>query len=92
MIKIFVVEDIFEVKDKGIALVGVTEDDFLSIKDDDVILLKQPELPDIETTILGFELMRNSWSPHKPRNMCILIPASVGIENIERKSEVWGSI
>jgi len=92
MEKIFIIEDAFEIPGKGIALVGITEDDSLSLQEGDIAILKQPNLPELEVMVLGFELMRNSWSPHKPRNMCLLVPESVGINNIEQESEVWGNV
>lgn len=92
MNKIFVIEDKFEIEGKGIALQGVTEDDSMEFHAGDVAVIKQAYLQEITTEVLGFELMRNSWSPHKPRNMCILISSEIGIENIELKSEVWSNV
>ena len=92
MQKIFVIKDKFEIDDKGIALVGVTENESLLFQKGDRATLKQPNFPELKVEVLGFELMRNCWSPHKPRNMCLLISKSVGINNIEQESEVWGNV
>lgn len=92
MKKVFVIEDKFEISGKGIALVGVTDDDSKVFQKGDIVVIKQSSSKDINAEVLGFELMRNTWSPHKPRNMSILIPSSIGIENIGLKSEVWGNV
>ena len=92
MKKLFVVKDKFEVKGKGIALVGITENESLSLKKGDIAYIKQPSLPPIEVEVLGFELMRNTWSPHKKRSMCIQLSGAVGINNIELEAEIWGDV
>jgi hypothetical protein len=91
MKKIFVIEDRFEINGRGIALIGVTDDDSMEFKKGDVALIKQANSHDIHVEVLGFELMRNTWSPDKPRNMSILVPSDTDIENISFKSEVWSS-
>ena len=92
MKKLFVIEDKFEIEGKGIALIGVPDDDAKKLEKGDVIIIKQGDAREINTQVLGFELMRNSWSPHKPRNMCVLISSEVGFGNIESKSELWASV
>lgn len=92
MKKVFIIEDKFEVVGKGIALVGITDDDSQKIVEGESVLIKEVGLQDIDTKALGFELMRNCWAPHKPRNMCLLIPNTVGIDNIRIKSEVWANV
>ena len=85
-------KDKFEVAGKGIALVGITEDESLSLKKGDIAYIKQPSLSPIEIEVLGFELMRNTWSPQKKRNMCIQLSEAVGINNIELEAEIWGNV
>ena len=92
MKKVFVIEDKFEINGKGIVLVGITEDDSLKFQNGDIAVIKQANSHEVSVEVLGFELMRNTWSPHKPRNMSILIPSNIGIENIKLKSEVWGNV
>jgi len=92
MKKVFVIEDKFEIDGKGIALVGVTDDDSQKIGEGESIIIKDIGAQDLNVKVLGFELMRNCWSPHKPRNMCLLISSSVGIDNIQIKSEVWANV
>lgn len=92
MKKVFIVEDKFEIEGRGIALTGVTEDDTLKLAIGEIAIIKQKKLPEISAEVLGFELMRNCWSPHKPRNMCLLLSSDIGINNIELKSEVWGGV
>lgn len=92
MKKVFVIEDKFEINGKGIALVGIAEDDSLRLQKGDIAVIKQANSHALTVEVLGFELMRNTWSPQKPRNMSILIPSEIGIENIKLKSEVWGNV
>ena len=92
MKKVFVIEDKFEIKGKGIALMGVPEDDSHKLKVGESVVIKQNSLAEIKAEVLGFELMRNCWSPHKPRNMSLLLSAEIGVNNIELKSEVWCNI
>lgn len=89
MTRIFTVVDRFEIAGKGLALTGITDDDSLSVKDGSIVTIKRPGLADIETHALGFQIMRNCWSPHKPRNMALLIPSDVGLENVPPNSEIW---
>ena len=90
MNKIFIIKDKFEIKDKSIiALTGVTHDDSLAITPGEPVIIKQKNLPNIEAKAISFELLRNCWSPHKPRNMALAIDLSIGVDNIELESEVW---
>jgi hypothetical protein len=89
MQRIFTVVDRFEIAGKGLALIGITDDDSLIIRDGSRVTIKRPGMDDIETFALGLELLRNTWSPHKPRNIALLIPNDVGLENVPPKSEVW---
>ncbi len=89
MERIFAVLDLFEIPEKGLVLTGVPEDDSKSIHEGSTVMLKRPDLPDLVTVALGFELMRNCWSPHKPRSMALLVPIKVGLENVPLRSEVW---
>ncbi|GEP46098.1 hypothetical protein [Brevifollis gellanilyticus] len=89
MERIFVVLDRFEIPGKGLALTGAIEDDSKQIHEGSTVMLKRPGLPDLLTVATGFELIRNCWSPHKPRNVVLLIPIEVGLENVPLKSEVW---
>lgn len=79
----------FEITVEGLALAGITHDDTLRIRHGSHVIIKRPGLTDIETEALGFELLRNTWSPHKPRNMALLIPAEVGSENVPPESQIW---
>jgi len=91
MQRIFTVLDRFDIPGKGLALTGVTEDDSLVIENGSTVIIKRADLPDIETRSLGFELMRNDWSPHKPKNMALLLPDNLKKEDVPEKSEVWSA-
>ncbi|MBU2708708.1 hypothetical protein KCM76_22135 [Zooshikella marina] len=87
--KVFIVEDKFAIKGKGIVITGVPEGHSLKVYEGDEIYIKQKLSKDIRTTVLKLELFRNCWSPHKPRNLGLLIPKQIGIENVELKSVVF---
>jgi hypothetical protein len=84
---IFTVVDRFDIKGKGTVLTGITKDDSLRLRAGDCITIKRPSLPDIESEVLGFEVFRNDWSPHKPRNFGILLPESISIGDVPANSE-----
>jgi hypothetical protein len=90
--RIFVVIDRFNLAGKGTLLTGITHDDSLCIPVGAEITIKRPSLPDLQAETLGFEVFRNCWSPHQPRNFCILLPASIGAENLPPDSEIWCDI
>ncbi|MCC4590413.1 hypothetical protein LL974_04590 [Xanthomonas campestris pv. cannae] len=86
---IFIVIDRFSIEGKGTALTGITQDDSLAIPVGAIITIKRPNLSDIQSIALGFEVFRDAWSPHKPRNFGILLPAEIDIDDIPPKSEIW---
>jgi hypothetical protein len=89
---VFVVIDRFDIAGKGTALTGITHDDSLYIPIGADITIKRPSLPNIHSEALGFEVLRNCWSPNEPRNFCILLPATIGAENVPPNSEIWCDI
>lgn len=89
MQRIFIIKDRFDIKGKGVALTGITEDDSLVLQPGDRIKIKRQGFADLETTVLGFELLRNCWAPQKPKNMAILVPAEIEAKNVPPDSEVW---
>lgn len=86
------VKDCFDIKGKGIALTCAAHDDSLIIPVGSEIEIRQPGAVTIHTRALGFELLRNSWSPHLPRNMGVLVPQAIGLHNVARESEIWACI
>jgi hypothetical protein len=89
---VFVVVDRFDIVGKGTALTGITHDDSPHIPIGADVTVKRPSLPDIQSKVLGFEVLRNCWSPEEPRNFCILLPAIIAAENVPPNSEVWCNI
>jgi hypothetical protein len=89
---VFVVIDRFDVHGKGTALTGIAHDDSLHIPIGTDITIKRSSLPDIQSQALGFEVLRNCWSPNKPRNFCVLLPTIIGAENVPLNSEIWCDI
>jgi hypothetical protein len=89
---VFVVVDRFDIVGKGTALTGITHDDSPHIPIGADVTVKRPSLPDIQSKVLGFEVLRNCWSPNEPRNFCILLPAIIAAENVPPNSEVWCDI
>jgi hypothetical protein len=89
---VFVVIDRFDIPGKGIALTGITHDDSLHIPIGADITIKRFSLPDIQSQALGFEVLRNCWSPDKPRNFSVLFTAIIGAKNVPPNSEIWCDI
>src|ERR1044071_114375 len=91
--RIFTIRDKFDVPGKGLALVGFpfveTENHRLNSGATIRIVSNAREV--LTTTIAGFELLRNTWSPEKPRGMAVLIGAAVDVHVIPEGSEVWAS-
>jgi hypothetical protein len=92
MQRICVVQDRFEIEGKGLVLACVTHDDTLRLEAGKLIEIRLASSPAIRTRILGFELLRNDWSPHKPKNMAVLVPLEIGLENVPRESEIWAQM
>jgi hypothetical protein len=84
--------DQFDLSGKGTGVTCITHDDSLRLHSGNKVVIKRPSLPDLEVEILGFEVLRNDWSPQKPHNFAILLPASIGAKNVPRDSEIWAEV
>jgi hypothetical protein len=73
MIEVFKILDAFIFRDKGILLTGITKDESLRILDGQNVVIRASDGGEVNKVSLGFELMRNCWSPHKLRNMALLV-------------------
>jgi hypothetical protein len=89
MQKIFTIKDRFDIPGKGLALTGITENDNLCLEIGSTITIKRLSTVNIQAEVLGFELLKNCFSPNKPRNMAILVNADIGLMNVPVDSEVW---
>jgi hypothetical protein len=84
--------DQFEIAEKGIAATCIAEDDSLRLTPGIAVVLRRTGTPDVQTELLGFEVFRNDWSPHKPRNFGLLLPAKLGLSAVPRHTEVWANV
>ncbi|MES2736776.1 MAG: hypothetical protein V4672_10690 [Verrucomicrobiota bacterium] len=89
MTRVFKIIDKYVIEGKGIALSGIP---FLEVADcglakEAEVEVKSAGLGIAKTKLAGFELMRNCWSPHKPKAMCVLL----NLEDFElpKDAELW---
>lgn len=89
MTRVFKILDKYVIEGKGIALSGIP---FLEVVDCCLVKgaeveVKSASLGIANSKLAGFELMRNCWSPHKPRAMCVLL----NVEDFElpKDAELW---
>ena len=82
--RLFVVDDVFDVKDRGVILVpGLNEREIDRVRIGDSIEIRAPDRPAVETTIRGID----SFSPNPKRIFPILIGASKA--DAPPGAEVW---
>jgi hypothetical protein len=91
MSRVFSIADKFTLPKKGVVFTGepfpeaencrLAEGAIISVRTDGKEVLSAP--------MLGFELMRNTWSPHKPRTMAVLIGEEFAAHVIPERAEVW---
>lgn len=92
MIEVFKVMDTFVIEGKGIVLVGITKDESLKIPDRVGVVIQNVNGDKIFKQSLGFELLRNCFSPHKPRNMALLVKNEGEDPNNYLGSIVWSNV
>lgn len=89
MNRIFVVMDRFDIKGKGLCLVGTPTDEASPLEVGQKVIIRRMGRPEIETVILGFEQLRNCFSPHLPRPFAVLVSESFAADDVPSGSEVW---
>ncbi|MFZ6642691.1 hypothetical protein ACO0LL_23405 [Undibacterium sp. TC4M20W] len=90
MYKLFELDDVFEIKGKGLALAGIAGDKELALPvKASVIFAKKQNSDFLPLTLLDAEYMRNCWSPHKPKNMILLVAIDEVTRDLERGVEIW---
>jgi hypothetical protein len=89
MTKAFEILDAFDVEGKGTVIIGVPEIDESQITVGSIVCMKRTGQDDFDAEVLDRELMHNSWSPHKPRSLALLISRDFLASSIPRGSEAW---
>lgn len=84
-----VIQDAFDADGKGTVIIGIPEIAESRIVKGSVIFLRCPAQDDSSIEVLDRELMRNCWSPDKPRALALLISRKRLAASIPRNSEVW---
>ncbi|HEY1083268.1 MAG TPA: hypothetical protein VGE29_13455 [Prosthecobacter sp.] len=89
MTRVFKAVEKFVIEGKGIAVMGLPfpEAAGCTLVKGTEIEIRSPGLAIVKTRLAGFELMRNCWSPHKPRVMCVLL--NVGDFELPEDAELW---
>ncbi len=89
MVRAFKIYDKFVIEGKGVALTGAPfpEVDGFYLAEDVGVEVRSDGAPILRTKSRGFELLRNTWSPHKPRDMAVLI--SVADFRLPKDAELW---
>jgi hypothetical protein len=89
MTKALEILDAFDIEGKGTVIIGLPEIEESRIPKGSTIYLCRAGYDDSSFEVLGRELMRNDWSPHKPRSLALLISHEHLASAIPRGSEVW---
>ncbi len=89
MTRAFTILDKFVLEGKGIALLGVPFPELVdcSLSEGAGIEVRSAGAVVVRTKIVGFELMRNCWSPQKPRGMAVLVDTDDF--ELPKVAEVW---
>lgn len=88
MTPVFQILDQFEIE-KGLVLTGLpmSHAENHKLEEGANIEIRSAGRTLLASKVAGFELMRNCWSPHRPRPMAVLLKAKL-LDSIE-DAELW---
>jgi hypothetical protein len=81
--------DAFDIEGKGTVVIGFPQIDESQVPIGVTISLRRAGHEDSSFDVLDRELMRNDWSPHKPRPLALLISRQYLASTIPPGSEIW---
>ena len=88
-IKILTIIDVFKIEGKGTVVTGYPS---IELNDSDKgfsVIIDIPGRQSIVTTVQSHELLRNCFSPQKPRTLALLLDANISPSDIVNGSEVY---
>jgi hypothetical protein len=89
MTKVLEILDVFDIEGKGTVIIGVPQIEESRVPQGSAICVRRSGQDDSSFEVLDRELMRNDWSPDKPRSLALLISREHLAKTIPRGSEVW---
>jgi hypothetical protein len=89
MQKLFNIHDVFDIEGKGTVIMGVSEIGESEVALGTPVCVRNASAVMFEGSVLDKELMRNCFSPEKPRSLALLISREHVGGSIPRGAEAW---